>query len=561
MQFKFLLFSGLFSSVFCAAQDYPRQYFRHPLNIPMELVANFGEIRTNHWHMGLDIRTQRRVNLPVFAAAEGYISRVSVEPGGFGQAIYITHPNGFTTLYAHLNAFYPALANYVKQQQYARESWRVNLDLPSEMFQVKKGDQIGLSGSTGASEGPHVHFEIRDNKTGNCLNPLLFRFPIADAIPPTISRLAMYNRNKSTYAQQPQFLALRKSGAFYIPGSGLVKVGSNRISFAIGATDRFSATPNPNGIFSATMLVDNIPVSGFEHDNISYNDTRYINAQLDPPHKTRGGGSLQHISPLPGARDVAYSFSNGDGILQLSDTLTHEILIEVKDANGNTSKIRFKLKYDPALESLLPPYTGPLFKPGEVNIFEEDRFELFTSEQSIYDTVGISFSATVMAGQGAISPLFRFLGPHIPVHDTITVRIKPDQLSDPDAHHRVVIKNTSGTRTYLQRAVRQNGWYAAKFRQFGTYQAFVDTIPPTVNAPATNLSRATRIVFTPRDNFNTIRSFRAELNGQWLRCTNDKGRSWIYSFDEKFPRGTHELKVIVEDEAGNVMERAWNVVR
>ena len=184
MQFKFLLFSGLFSSVFCAAQDYPRQYFRHPLNIPMELVANFGEIRTNHWHMGLDIRTQRRVNLPVFAAAEGYISRVSVEPGGFGQAIYITHPNGFTTLYAHLNAFYPALANYVKQQQYARESWRVNLDLPSEMFRVKKGDQIGLSGSTGASEGPHVHFEIRDSNTGNCLNPLLFRFPIADAIPP-----------------------------------------------------------------------------------------------------------------------------------------------------------------------------------------------------------------------------------------------------------------------------------------------------------------------------------------------------------------------------------------
>ena len=172
----------------------------------------------------------------------------------------------------------------------------------------------------------------------------------------------------------------------------------------------------------------------------------------------------------------------------------------------------------------------------------------------------MSVNSKHMARQGAISPLFRFLGPHIPVHDTITVRIRPDQFSG-DAHHRVVIKNTSGTRTYLQRAVRQNGWYAARFRQFGTYQAFVDTIPPTINAPSSNLSKATRIVFTPRDNFNTIRSLRAELNGQWLRFTNDKGRSWIYSFDEKFPRGTHELKVMVEDEAGNVTERTWSVVR
>src|SRR6476661_6297517 len=119
-------------TVFCLpyfgkAQSYPQNYFRHPLNIPMQLVANFGEIRTNHWHMGLDIRTQQKVNLPVYAAAEGYISRVSVEPGGFGQAIYIDHPNGFTTVYGHLNAFFPALADYVKQKQYEQESWKVNL--------------------------------------------------------------------------------------------------------------------------------------------------------------------------------------------------------------------------------------------------------------------------------------------------------------------------------------------------------------------------------------------------------------------------------------------------
>ena len=157
------------------AQSYPQYYFRHPLDIPMQLVANFGEIRTNHWHMGLDIRTQHRMNLPVHAAADGYIARVSVESGGFGQAIYINHPNGYTTVYGHLNSFSPALATYVKQKQYDLESWNVSLTLPANLFPVKKGDFIALSGSTGASEGPHVHFEIRDTKTENCLNPLLFQ--------------------------------------------------------------------------------------------------------------------------------------------------------------------------------------------------------------------------------------------------------------------------------------------------------------------------------------------------------------------------------------------------
>src|SRR5215218_9865465 len=131
-RFLFLpLFFGFFTSF---AQTYPQNYFRNPLNIPMKLVANFGEIRTNHWHMGLDIRTQQKVNLPVYAAADGYISRVVVEPGGFGQAVYITHPNGYTTLYAHLNSFMPALASYVKAQQYAVRSWKVNLTIPPNLF-------------------------------------------------------------------------------------------------------------------------------------------------------------------------------------------------------------------------------------------------------------------------------------------------------------------------------------------------------------------------------------------------------------------------------------------
>jgi len=563
MMMKKFLFLFLFfpAFIFCDAQSYPQNYFRNPLDIPMQLVANFGEIRANHWHMGLDIRTQHKVNLPVHAAAEGYVARVSIEPGGFGQAIYINHPNGYTTLYGHLNAFFPALAEYVKQKQYEQQSWQVNLILPPDLFVVKKGDFIAWSGSTGASEGPHVHFEIRNTKTENNLNPLLFKFPIADAVPPSLTRLAVYDRNKSTYEQSPQIFALRKNGSQYTVSGNIIRTGSNTISFAIGAVDHLSGSANPNGIYSAKISMDGKPVSEFALDNISYNDTRYINAQLDYPFKSRGGGSLQHISPLPGAQDVVYNLFNSDGLIHLNDAEPHSITIEVKDANGNTSQLQFSLRYDERLQKSYSPNNNEKLLPNNLNVFERNNFELFTTEKTIYDTITVSYNETSNNSANSVSALFSFLSASIPSHDSVTVRIKPTQIIPPAFRDRVIIKNISGEKTFVVKAEFQKGWYAAKFRQFGTYQAFIDSEPPTVNAPPTDLSKSSRIVFVPRDNFNTIKSLRAEVDGQWLRCSNDKGKVWIYSFDEHFSKGEHNLKVIVEDEAGNKTTKVWNVRR
>ena len=190
---------------------YPQDYFRDPLDIPMSLAANFGELRPNHYHMGLDIRTRHRENLPVHAAADGYIARVEIQPEGFGQAIYIRHPNGYTTVYGHLRQFTPALAAYVREQQYRQQSWQADLTIPPGLFPVKKGELIAYSGNTGGSQGPHLHFEIRLTAGDINLNPLLFGLPVPDHTPPVILRLAWYDRNQGIYDQSPHILPVRKS--------------------------------------------------------------------------------------------------------------------------------------------------------------------------------------------------------------------------------------------------------------------------------------------------------------------------------------------------------------
>src|SRR5450432_3212081 len=264
-----ILFFLLISTItICHAQvfepaSYPKGYFRSPLDIPISLAGNFGELRPNHYHMGFDLKTDHHENLPVHAAADGYIAKIKIEPAGFGRAIYINHPNGFTTVYGHLNAFIPALDAWLKQQQYQQESWRVFLDLPPNLFPVKKGDLIAYSGNTGGSQGPHLHFEIRGTADDINRNPMLFGLPLEDNTKPTISRLAVYDRRLSLSEQSPKLIPIKKTTEGYSSISPVVTVAFPKISFAISASDTHSGSVNPNGIFEAGIYDNDKPVIGF----------------------------------------------------------------------------------------------------------------------------------------------------------------------------------------------------------------------------------------------------------------------------------------------------------
>ena len=325
-------------------KNYPKGYFIYPVDAKIGLAANFGELRPNHYHMGLDCRTDQVQNKPVKAAADGYIAHIKVEPFGFGRAIYINHPNGLTTVYGHLNDFYPALEKYVKEQQYKLESWQVYLDIPPEAFPVKQGQFIAYSGNAGGSQGPHCHFEIRDTKTDKVLNPLLFGLPVPDNVPPTILRLAMYDRCVSTYSQSPKLFSLKKVSGNYTTIQPVITVNTDKISFGISANDKVSGSANPNGIYQAILYMDESAISGFEIDSISYDETRYVNAHIDYKTRAAGGPYIEHLSRLPGYPEGVYKDFKGNGVIELPDDSIHEIKIVVKDPDGNASSLEFKIK-------------------------------------------------------------------------------------------------------------------------------------------------------------------------------------------------------------------------
>jgi murein DD-endopeptidase MepM/ murein hydrolase activator NlpD len=561
-----IFFSSLFAQLF-PEKNYPKGYFIYPVHAKPGLAANFGELRPNHYHMGLDIRTDQKQNVNVLAAADGYISHIKIEPAGFGRAIYINHPNGLTTLYAHLNDFFPELDKYLKQQQYKLESWQVFLDIPPKLFPVKQNQFIAFSGNTGGSQGPHLHFEIRNTKTDKVLNPSLFGFPIPDIVPPTLIRLAVYDRCMSTYSQTPKLYPLKKVNGKYVPTSPLLITNTDKVSFGLSAVDRYTGSANPNGIYEAILYNDGKPIAGFQLDNISYDETRYLNAHIDHKLKTGGGPYIEHLSRLPGYPESVYKDFESDGVINLEDDSLHQIKVEVKDAYGNASVIEFGVKrglikenkYDQQLLHLQK------FSPGYINVFEREDIQVVLGESDLYDSINFIYAKKNAITSQAISAIHTVHTALVPIHGYFTIRIKADNnLKDID-EDKIIIQRTWGSKMDVVKPEKNGEWFTGKFREFGNFQLVVDNVAPVIipigireNA---NLSRASQIIFTINDNMKKIKNFRAELDGRWLRFSNDKGRSFIYKFDEMCPPGNHELKVSVADEAGNVATKTFHFVR
>ncbi|TDH24097.1 M23 family metallopeptidase [Segetibacter sp. 3557_3] len=557
-----LSFSPLCAQTF-PDHNYPVNYFRNPMNIPIQLSGNFGELRTNHFHMGLDIRTNQRENLPVYAAAEGYISRVKIERYGYGRAIYIKHPNGYTTLYAHLNDFYPDLNRYVKEVQYNTEQWEQYIEFPAGKFPISKGQFIANSGNTGGSQGPHLHFEIRETSTDKNVNPLHFNLNIPDHVRPTIYGLYYYDRRFSTYQATPNRIRLKAAGNSFTSIDTVVRVSTPIISLGLSAEDKTDRSFK-FGIYQAELSMDDTLRNAFRMDDFSYDDSRYINANIDYRTKYRGGAYIQHLSILPGSKSPIY-LEGATGVLRIDDGEVHSISLVVKDVSGNTTTINFRVRYvASAIQNQAANPAAEAMFPGQENKLEKPGIEVRFSKTAFYDTVPFIYATQQPASGAIVSAVHSLHNFTVPVHDSFTVRIQPTADLPEQLRDRVVMQLVNERKKVAVKGSWKNNQLEAKYWDLGKVQLILDTVPPVVRPvgwrDGSLLSKATSITFAAADDAGELKSFRAELDGKWLMFSR-KSDYFIHRFDERTSAGSHELLITATDEAGNITSRMYRFTR
>lgn len=552
-----MLFAGL-----AAAQDtYPRHYFRNPLDIPVSLAGNFGECRPGHFHSGLDIKTQGKENMAVHAAADGYISRIKLEPGGFGHAIYITHPNGYTTLYAHLNHFFPALQKRVRQMQYERENWELDYSFKPGEYPVKKGQFIAWSGNTGGSSAPHLHFEIRDSKTEHPLNPQLFGFDIKDGKAPVPLQLALYDLNQSIYEQDPVILRLKKKDNIYVTDRDTIFITTSSAGIGLLVNDYMEGSENTLSVFSVSWSANGHRLGTLKLDDIGYEETRYLNACADYKLKTQSGSWYQSMFLLPGNKlDKIYNFpANENGAIPIPINRRAEVEIALEDNSGNKSQIRFLLvnKGAGAVAGCVQP-----FRPGVSNSYNGASLKFTLSALDLYDS--ICFRTGVRKDTGGISPWYKVHEPYVPVHKYFDVYIQPEVQVAERLQSKVVVQYDDGKqRDGRSASLNSIGWFYAAVRNLGDYRLTIDTVPPVIKplqkpGKLANGQRALRFLIT--DNLTSAKKCKGYLDGNWI-CLERHYNEWFYELDERCPKGKHVLEVTATDENGNTRRQSFAFTR
>lgn len=519
----------------------------NPFLFPMQLSGGFCDLRGGHYHAGIDVRTQGSEGHATHAVLDGYISRVSVSPSGYGLAVFIMHPDdNLITVYAHLQRFSTKMSEFVKQKQYEHEKYNVTLAFEPGKLPVKKGDIIGYSGNSGSSGGPHLHFEVRDLATNDYLDPLAFyRSVIPDNRPPQVRELKIYpieGKGMVNGSNQKQTIPLN---APQVEAWG-------EVGLAIRAVDRMNGTNFSYGIRDILQTVDGVETFRSYTDRFSPEESRYINSYTD--YEAWADNRTFYIKTCvdPGNR-TGFIASRHNGIIHINEERAYNVIISLKDIYGNETRVPIQIIGKK--QEIAPPDTigASLLRWYDFNTFSAKGIRMEIPRNSLYRNIHMHYEAS--PSTDGFSKMHRLHPTPVPLHHPARLSIYADSIAsfDNTGQLGIVRVRKNGHKSWVGGTFR-DGWIDTEIHELGDYTVACDTTPPRITPidPQTwHVKKEIRIRIT--DHLSGIATYRGEIDGKYALFAYDAKNAWItYSFDnERLHPGYHGLKLTVTDRCGN----------
>ena len=558
MRFSFFFF--LISLVCLGQNQHPKDFFSVPLEIPMQLSGNFGELRPNHFHAGFDFKTNQREGLNIHAAADGYVSRIKISTAGYGKAIYITHPNGYTTVYGHLQKAIGTIQDKIEELQYSGKSYEIEAFFKPNELPIKKGQIIALSGNTGGSEGPHLHFEFRDNKSENIINPLFFGLDLKDTKKPIVSSLLVYPIDANSTANESKIpvilnLSLQKDGT-YLSEKVLA---TGRIGFGINAVDWDDVSYNANGIYKSQLISNGTPTFGYEFDQMVFDEGRYVNAFIDYYRYKKTHQRVQKLF-----MKNAYNWSNiyqnvGNGIYNVVPNFTGVQRVEVSDFSNNKTIISIPIQYSNQAAAVLNPIKSTkYFVKAKVDaIFEKDNFSVSFPAGTFYDDFYLNFDVK--------NNILHLHDDTVPAHSNFTITAV-DSVSAEEEKKKMFLASFNGKKWTFNTTKLVGNTFTCRTKTLGQFTLMKDTIAPTIKIAKSIegkwITAQKSISLTISDNLSGVKTYNGYLNDVWVLFEYEPKLNKITHIfkDNLLLEGANKLKVIVTDNVGNstIFETQFN---
>ena len=536
--------------------------FVSPVKIPLALSANFGELRIDHFHSGIDIKTQGVTGKEVVAAADGYIYRISVSPNGFGKALYMKHQSGYSTVYGHLERFTPEIDEFVKKSQYEKQSFTINLFPLPEKFTFRQGDIIAYSGNTGGSSGPHLHYEIRKTETEEPVNPLLYDLDVADNIRPVIERLVIYPAGNNTLINgRNSVLKMKVSGEggkYFISSENEIRI-SGPAGFGIKSYDLLNDNYNKCAVYTIEMKVDSITKFRYAMDKFSFSESRYVNSHIDYEAYVREKTYYERTFVLPGDHLSAYQNVINKGIFNFTDSGNHVVEIILEDAHKNRSSLSFRVKSDrpsaPAVRKISEDVIPMVHNRS--NRFRAENITITIPSGALYDTLFFIYrkeegTPLMYSDVHYVHNIFT------PVHKAYSLSIKPFNVPADKKSKMVIVQLSDDFSKTSLGGTWADDFISASAQSFGMFYVGIDTVAPDIYAnglaSGADLTGRREIRIRILDDISGIKSYEPMIDGKWALFEYDlKNNVLVYRLDpDRITKGSkHNLTLKVSDNVNN----------